>query len=643
LLAARLLAREAPADDTPASERTTTSPPPPEDVRHTSFGSYELSGEAALGLHLLDVGGNEAQFNEDQNLERGIFLRDLSVSGKRVAGDSGPASFSLEALGIGTNAASARAETSVDGIDVRARYAHTRFSGTSTTDIHSFDFERETGSLSLARDAHDGTVRRAGVELTFARRDGFTLGTRSVNNGFVSDVPVDQDERRLGAAGQLGLRLGEFELDLAAGVEDLDTRDRRSFQAPHPRFPQRQVSEDFAADTDGLAHHGSVRLSRACLAGSLDVDAGVAWHVVNADGTLDRHETGIFNDPDLPFVSDTQGDTDFDGRALSTDAGLTWEVADETEVDLRFTHEHERDDGLLVRTVTLDELTGDPPTVSTLADDVHHESRLELLEAGVRAPLGRRIDVDLSLEAGREEIEVEDVSDQIVVRRFDGTVDRFGGEGRLSAEMGLAQTLELAAGYGNLPTESSRIGVEFTFDDTRTSFGSLAWRWRPRADASLSSEIKHEQRESDAFGSEGEFDSLSLSGSTALESRFSLDASFTYRTFDSKADTTFIVSNPGPTQIDGTVSFEGIQRIASAGAAWEATDVLHPRLWASLSQGSGDGSFDYGAFDLDVPYRLSARFELGGDLSWIRFDGDDSLSARDYDAWVLTLYARASF
>jgi len=41
--------------------------------------------------------------------------------------------------------------------------------------------------------------------------------------------------------------------------------------------------------------------------------------------------------------------------------------------------------------------------------------------------------------------------------------------------------------------------------------------------------------------------------------------------------------------------------------------------------------------------RLSRVFEIGTDVSWFRFDGDDTLSARDYDAAVLTLYARASF
>jgi hypothetical protein len=613
-----------------------------EEARHPHLGSYELSGEVAIGWRTFDVDGNDAQFDEDQNLESGLFLRDLSLTGKGIEGGSAPESFSLRAFGIGTPSANLRAEMAYEGVDVVARYARTRFTGTTDSDIHAFDFERESGSLGFEHDAESGTLRRAGVELSWLRRDGVTQGTRSVDNGFVPGVPVNQNERRLGGEGRLGFLLGEFELDLRAGVEGLETRDRHSFQAPHPGFPQSEVSEEWAADTAGLTHHGGARLRRTHIGGNLELDAGVAWRAVNADGTLDASETGIFNDPALPFVSETSGDSDFEGLELAADAGLTRQLSDETEVDVRFTYEHERDDGDLVQVVTLDELMGDPPTDVTTVDDLHHESRLGLLEAGLRTQLGERVELDLSLEAGLEEIQVRDVSDQIVVRRFDGTVDLFGGEGKVIAEIGSANTLELAGGFGVRPTESSRVGVGFTFDDTRTSFGSLAWRWRPRASTTLGSEVKHDQRESEAFESEGEFDSFSLSGSTLLAQRLSLDGSFTYRTFDLQADTNFLIS-PGPTQIAGTVSFEGIQRIATAGTAWEATDALHPRLWASSSTGSGDGSFDYDALDLDVPCRLCATFEVGTGVGWIHFDGDEQLSARDYDAWIFTLYVRASF
>jgi hypothetical protein len=608
---------------------------------HPRLGPFELSGEAVLALRLLDVSGNQAQFDEDRNLESGVFLRDLSLDGRRVAGD--PGSFSLRAFGIGTRDAGVRAETSYDGVDVLACYGRTRYSGTTSTDVHSFDFEREQAALSVTHAAEAGTLRRAGVEFSWGRRDGFVLGSRSVDFGFVPGVPVDLDERRLGGEGQASLVLGEdFELDLQAGMEDLSTQDRRSFQAPHPGFPQSQVSEDFAADTDGFAHHGSARLRRPLRSGRLEADIGVVWNVVESEGTLDAREIGIFNDPDLPFASDTAGDADFDGRGLGVDAGLTWSFSDGTEVDARFTHERERDDGTLVQTVTLDELMGDPPSVSTFVDDLEHESTLDLLEAGLRAPLGERVDLDLALEIGTEAIRVQDVSDQVVVRHFDDRVDVWGAESSLSAELG-ASTVELGGGFGIRPTETSRIGVEFTFDDTHTSFGTLAWRWRQSDSTTLVTRARHEQRRSEAFDSQGKFDSFSCTLGTRLGRDVGLDGSFGYRTFDLEADTTFLVLAPSPTEVPGTASFEGIQRLASLGVTWEASEDLHPRLIASASIGSGDGSFDHGAIDLDVPWRLSPSLEIGTSLGWFRFDGDGSLDARDYDATIVTLYARATF
>src|SRR6185503_20865700 len=156
-----------------------------EETPHPHLGSYELSGEAAIGWRTLDVDGNDAQFDEDQNLERGLFLRDLSMTGKGLEGGSGPESFSLRAFGLGTPSSNLRAETAYGGVDMVARYARTSFTGTTDSDIHAFDFERESGSLGFERDAESGTVRRAGVEFSWLRRDGFTQGTRSVDNGFV--------------------------------------------------------------------------------------------------------------------------------------------------------------------------------------------------------------------------------------------------------------------------------------------------------------------------------------------------------------------------------------------------------------------------------------------------------------------------
>jgi hypothetical protein len=93
LFAARLAAMGSPVPATPAedepdsasardpcagisTEQSSASTSPEDETRHPRIGSYELSGEATLGVRLLDVGGSEAQFAEDQNLERGVFLRD---------------------------------------------------------------------------------------------------------------------------------------------------------------------------------------------------------------------------------------------------------------------------------------------------------------------------------------------------------------------------------------------------------------------------------------------------------------------------------------------------------------------------------------------------------------------------------------
>jgi len=607
-------------------------------------GALELEGELGLGLRLIDVDGNSAQFDEDLNLDRGLFLRDLVLTGRRVgSGTEAPDLFTVHALGIGTRSSTVSATTSFAGIDAFGRYNRTHFTGTTDSDIHSFDFEREEGLLSLARERRSGTVRRAGIDFNLGRRDGFVLSSRSVGFGFVPDVPVNQENRRLGGTGTLGLALGPYDLDLEAGLEDSETQDRRSFRAPHPVFPQSEVTEDFAADIDGLSRRGAVRLRRSDVATNLDADAGFAWRSMSADGTSNAAETGIFNDPDLPFASTTLGELDMEGHGLTIDGGLLWKLSDDVDVDLRFTHEHDTDEGDLTETVTLDEFSGDPPSVSTFIDDLHHESTLDLLEGGVAMPINEWADIDLGLEVGKEHIDVRDLSDDVVVRRFSGSVDQFGGQATLVADTSAASTLEIGGGYGVHPTETSRIGVLFTFDDTRTSFVSLAWHWHGDEAAAAGATARHEQRSSDAFESEGQVDSLSVSGSMRVRHDLTVDGSLSYRVFDYQADTTFVFASPAPNEFPGHVSFESAQNVLTAGTVWDASELLHPRLWLSVSIGTGDASFDYGAIDLDVPYRVSTRLEVGTNASWVYFDGEEQLTGRDYDAGILVLYARIVF
>jgi hypothetical protein len=615
--------------------------PPPQ---HPHLGPYELAGAAAIGWRLFDVDGNDAQFDEDRNLERGIFLRDFDLVGTRAPADSGPESFRLTALGLGTRNASLRGRTSYAGMAALARYDRSHYAATTSTDVHSFDFERERGSLSLTREA-DGVLRRAELELFVGHSDGFRLSSRSFTRGFVPGVPAQQEERQRGAEGKLKFDLGGVGLELELAAEDLDARDGHRFQAAHPIFPQATVSEDFAGDAEGLAYRGGVRLRRALAERALELDAGVSWEALGNNGTFTAHETGIaFNDPSLPFVSDTLGEMDFDGRKLAADAGMTWKLAGAAEADFRYRHEREAEDRHLDQTVSLDELMGDPPTVSTFPDDSRHRSSLDQVEAGLSTPVAERVDLELVLEVGREEIDVLDVSNMTVVRQFDDSVWIYGGEMRCIAETGPASTLEFDGGYGVRPTEGTLIGgVSFTFDDTRTRFEALRWRWRPGEGATLGVEARHEIRHNAGFDSRGAFDSLSASGSARVARAVFLEAALGYRKFNLEADTSVLTLNPTAVPISSQVFFQGSQNLVSVGATWDIDEALRPRLSASAFLGSGDGAFDYEELALDVPYRISGALEVGGELGWLRFDGEETLDARDYEAALLTLYVRASF
>ncbi len=607
------------------------------------LGSYRLAGLASVGMRWRDVDGSEAQFDEDSNLEEGFVLRELGIEGTAEPGAGPVDSFLLDASGVGDPASYYRAEADLGEWRAFARYQRSVFEGNSDSDIHPFDVSRRSAVLGVESGGGEGV--RSLLELSYMDRDGLFVGTRSFGFEFISGFPVREEERRLGARGDLLLELGESELSLTAGIERLRADDRWTFAEAPPSFPGETVTEDFDAGTKGLNASGEARIRRAFRDGSLEADLGLRWQRSDVEGDLSSNETGFFFDPASPFVRDTEGDLDLVDRRVEADLGLVQDLGGSESISLRYTFAREELTGDLSKTVTLDELTGDPPTVSQFQDTNDSSSDLQQVEVAWRRPLFARAEIELGGSYGSEQLEVDQVVDGVTTRFFDDRVDRYGAEAALYVDAGRDLEFDVSAAYGQVPTESARVGVLFTFDDERSTQVGAGARWRPLERWMLSARARFEFHESEAtIDSESDVGRYSFSATANPLDGLSLHAGFDYMDYDRRAETTFLFFGPGGiVELPAVVSFDGIQRVWTASAEWEVAPAFRPRLDLSAASSGGDSEFDYSSLGLDLPFGLPFDAEFGAEWSFVDFEADGALSDSTYDAAVLVLYFTQRF
>ncbi|HVS10769.1 MAG TPA: hypothetical protein VMS76_12930 [Planctomycetota bacterium] len=616
--------------------------PAPEDpappVRRV--GPFDVVGEVTAGWRTVGVNGNRAQFEEDQEIATGPLLRDLHLGAERAEGAGFLERMLLDARGLGDPFSSARAELEGSGLKASGRWTRSEFVANADSELHPFDFTREAATLRLEPQARGPAHLHGGLELSWHRRDGFVLGTRSVDFGFVSGVATRREDRSLGARGDLGLELAGWDLHLDAGIEGREGEERRKFRQPSPSSPSSVQTEDFRADLDGHVAGGSARASRSLLEGRLRLDLGVSAARGRHDGDLDSFETGILFDPSSPFTRLTQGDADLDSRALVLEAGARYELDEETELFGRISRTREDEHADLSRHIVLDE--SGSISVLDIDDRTRHEGRLDLFEVGLARSLSAWADLSVTVQAGREEVSVLETSQGSLLRRFDGDLEPVGAQAALELAPARDWQVTVSGGHDVWDTENTSPGTQFDFERERQSFGSLRVRWRASSALSLFATGRVQHRESDAFASESLWSLVSLGASGVPAEGWTAQGSLALRDFDAESETTMVFLHPGPVQVPTTVTFRGTQAVLSGSSSWAATARFEPRLGFSAAAGRGDGAFRFGALLLDLPYRIAPATWVGSELQLTDFDGRDTFNDSDYRAAVALLYLRTS-
>jgi hypothetical protein len=603
----------------------------------------ELTGEVSVGMRFVDVDGDEAQFDEDLNLDEGLYLRSLVLEGIPPGGYGGIDRFVLRASGVGDPNTRFSIETVGGPWKTGARYDRSRFVGNAHDDLHPFDVRRDRGSLSLAY-APRGSESRSSLELSYLERDGVALGSRSVGFSFVEGFPVRREERDVSATGSWRTVFGATRLEVGLGIDQTRSRDRYGYTLATPTFPTDPVSEDFASEVDGNGVRGELRLERE-LGSRVRIDAGLDWAAVRRRGDRASRELTYSFVPALPFASDTQSDLELDVSEFSGDIGAAVRLGEDSELELRYTRSREEESGDLFDTVIRDDLMGEPPSTSQFVSSLDRNSRVGLFELGLSTAAGEAVLVDLGLQWAREELFSREIVEGTTTRFFDGDLDELGAEGSVSVEIGPSLETTLSGGSVRRPTSTAEPDVRFRFDDERATFAELSGRWRPGARTTLAAHTRYEALESEPFDAEGDSLRYGLSVSGEPRSGWSCNGSFLYRTTDrvTRRNDLFFDPMTGTTRVRGLATFDGIERTLTASTACQVTPAFAPRLAVTGSLASGDTAFDSYTSSLTLPWQTRWEVELGLEALYVEFDGEGLLADASYDALVLSLYVRKGF
>lgn len=598
-----------------------------------------LEGEATVGFRLRKIRGSEAQYEEDVNLDEGLFLRSAHVSAHGL--DGGPLqSFELGVEGLGDPFATYRLDALGGPWSTHASYDHDRFVGNAQVDQHGFDIERRRGRLDLDYRSDDPDTRST-FGLQYGRREGLYEGSRSINLDFIAGFPALREETTRGASAGFATRVGGWLFDLTAGIESLAAEDRRQFDLPAPGFPGTNWSEDFSADTDGAGHRGALEVERELTAGAT-LALGFAWQSTDLDGNETAAEEGFVFSPDAPFLSTSTGELEFVEREHEGRVGVTFALSESTDLGVGFTRHVESGSGDLARLVVRDEFTGDPPSVSAFLDTADHESALDLVQLEMSTALGERTQLDLDLEWGHEDVEVRQVVDGVTVRSFDGTLREFGGEAAVSLALDRGYSLDIGAGHHVLPVETALPGVGFDFEDDRQTFVRCGARRRGERNT-VGCTLRLERRENEALTSESDAGSVGADYSWT-DGRLRLDVFASFAAQELRSETSFVFFEPGTgfEVVPGVARFDGQQ--ATLGGALECElDPFRPRLEWSAALGRGDSEFEYWTAAGVLPWRLRECSELGVEARALDFAGSGVLGASDYRVLLLAFTLRVSF
>jgi len=615
---------------------------PPAEVRSAqATSSLDLSGEIVLGWRFLDVDGSQGQYDEDLNLQEGPLVREFMLKGT-APDSSGLRSFLLHAQGIGDPQTSALAELTGSSGRARFRYDRSRFEGNGVDDFHPFDLERERASARIETPGGPGDLHAA-VEIWTGRRDGLSVGTRSANFGYVTGGVVRREDELAGARGELGFVLAGWQLSIAGSAEQLDSVDRRNYVGPSPVDPTFTQSERFRADVESTSVNGSAR-GRRTFDGKVSAEFDLEFEDVVGSGTMHSLENALSTSGD-PFERITEGDSDLSETRWSAKAGVRREVSPDLAWRGGLQRIEERSGGDLVTDTLLEDPPGSPPSQLVQHHSLEFESELYLVEAGLEASLSPGADIDVSLEGGLDHEIIRDESDGLVVNQFDDNLLQLGAVASLSIETSDEVTVALTGGYGLAPTHDPDGQSMMSLEDERGLFTTARVRWRPERGISFTGTVGHRQRDVESLGSHYETTSLSIAGCLQTSTDWSVDATYSLRSYGLVADTLVpILGSSGPPQlVPAEARFEGLQHVLAACATWWMTSQLHPRLCVSGATTTGDAEVDYGTVFLDLPWDAAEHLTLGVETDLHRFDAGSGTPASDYDSAAFVVYLRTAF
>ncbi|MCU0726125.1 MAG: hypothetical protein MUE73_10100 [Planctomycetes bacterium] len=574
-------------------------------------GGWRTSGEARLGIRLVNVTGNERVYDQDVNLDDGPRLFDLSFDARSLGPTERRIRFEASGICDPLETYSLALQSALDW-ELTADYRRLNQVYRATGDPRDTTSRREDLRLATALFPHADLRFSLGFDMN--TREGRVAGSRFVPGAVAQDrEPFEDRTHHIWARAEYST--GGLTLGLTQGWRF----DR--LEADQRTLPVVPSSLDYAERTDG---DGPVTTLLAAFdaSESLKLDGKFVW----SDLDTRTRGTGTFTDED---VTETRESIRGSATWLRGEIGAAWLATEEFSFAARVAGTSDdsevRSD---VREARYDDPADPPDMYHDRVQNDRDQDRLRASVEGLYRPS--------SLVAFR--LGYEWMWEDFDQRLEDGgrTEDDTEGRGFLAGiDLDPADDFSVEGLYRFVRVDDPFAPIGTADDDQ----ARVRARYSGLPDAEFSAFLAHRLTTNRLHDTEIFSWVAGLNAGLSPATDLTVNLGFEWQSFDTQTDGVLYYDN---VPVEGRAEFDGEATNWYADLNWRPIPEVALSAGASFGFARGDYDYDWYRFWLGASYDFTEWLTVGADGKVTIYD-DHLVSVDDYKGWILELWFRFRF
>ncbi len=591
---------------------------------------FEWEAFIRSGLRFVEQNGSRNRFDTDLNLDDGVRLADLELSGRFLRPNPYMGQFSVDARSIGDPYQSLRGRIEKDGLyRGNASYTKSRYKYRANGDFHRVDHKVEDASYDLEVPLAETLT----VFASFSRLsdDGFWLTNRIGNRNITPLTSID------GVESPRNLHVDNIEVGITGSIDGTnftmavdylsqDEDNRWVYSQPATANPIFTESEDFTSDTSLRGPGGRLSLSR-----SFDgVDLAANLRVMDLDrrisgnGLLTGYDTDEFNTTTTSFST---------GNATTwiADATAVVELSDTLVLDSDFRWvDYEENMHINQNDFTVYPNSGTTISVDTVLDQ-HTTQRSWDLSFAFDWQAHETLQLTAGYGWSQEHLKVPDLElgdDDFVKGKIKTQGGLFGFDWRPDEHWTVRCE---GRDFGNNGLELTPIAdKQRRMIHTRVRYKREGVFW-------TESGYKYERSKNHVSNHRDEINTATFTAGIHPRDDLDLYASYVYSDYDNRTLTNFYF-DPDPNPVPTVVGYKGDSSTLYLGATLKPSARVTWRADASYTTVNGSYDVDLLDWRVDLSLQVTEQGFVGVEVRQV--DYEEGTGIDNYDAVMTFIYWR---